>query len=250
LAQGRVGIFVFLLAFLAVAFIWMDSAKKGKRPKVRRIAALEAIEEAAGRATEMGRPIHMTFGSGELSAPVLAGLQVLSAVAGACARLGTNLYVSVCRSETYPMAQEIMRIAYAQESKLEEYKPDNVRFFSEAQQGYTAGVLELMETQKVAGNFMVGNMLAESITFAETGNRLGAIQLGGGAADAMFLATCDYVLLGDELYAAAADISGDANQMAFLTAEEAGKYLLLGLIVLGSVMTTLGNQALVNLIRR
>lgn len=248
--KGRLGILVFLLAFAVIALLWLKQARQGKRPKIRRIAALDAIDEATGRATEMGRPVHVTFGSGELNAAVLAGMQILSAVAAACAKLGTKLFVSVCRSETFPMTQEILKTAYAQASKNEDYRPDNIRFYSEAQQAYTAGVLELCETENVAGNFMVGNMLAESITIAETCNRLGAVQLGGGAADAMFLATCDYVFLGDELYAAAADISGNTDQLSFIAAEEVGKYFMLGLIVVGSILSTAGVTSLAKLISK
>src|SRR5574341_2246068 len=46
------------LAIVFAAILWFISrAKKGKSLFVRRIAGLDAIEEAVGRATEMGKPV-------------------------------------------------------------------------------------------------------------------------------------------------------------------------------------------------
>jgi hypothetical protein len=59
---GRYSLFV-LLAFTIVTIVFaIRKSQKGEAPKIRRIAGLDSIEEALGRATEMGRPVHYTPG--------------------------------------------------------------------------------------------------------------------------------------------------------------------------------------------
>jgi hypothetical protein len=244
---------VFLVMFVVIGARYLLLSKGGRRFDIRRIAGLEAIDEAVGRATEMGRPVHLTFGSGPLDASVLAGFQILRATAGACARMGVPILVTVCQPETFPMAQEVIREAYIQASRQEDYRSDSVRFYSETQQGYTSGVLELIESEKPAANFMVGSFLAESLTIAECGNRVGAIQIGGTTQTAQlpfFVAACDYTLIGDEMFATGAYLSQAPDQIGVLAAEEMGKYLVIGLIVLGSLLSTFGVATLSRMVSR
>ena len=91
---GTVGKFAFLAVFIAVFWFFVNRTAQGSRLTIRRIAGFDALDEAIGRCTEMGRPVHYTFGIGELDANVLASFDVLSYVAGQCARMNTDLIVT------------------------------------------------------------------------------------------------------------------------------------------------------------
>ena len=53
----------FALVLIVVIFFWSSAvAIKGKKPYIRRIAGLQAVEEAVGRATEMGKPVLFVAG--------------------------------------------------------------------------------------------------------------------------------------------------------------------------------------------
>ncbi len=59
------------------------SAQRGRVPFIRRIAGLNAIDEAVGRATEMGRPVMMVPGISGFDVVTLQALSIFSYVARA-----------------------------------------------------------------------------------------------------------------------------------------------------------------------
>ena len=67
----------------------------------------------------------------------------------------------------------------------------------------------------------------------------------GAATDAehqlpFFITTCDYTLIGEELYAASAYLSRKPELVGSLRAQDVGKLLIMLLIVLGTLLVTLG----------
>ena len=68
--------------FVAAVVFWISVARSGGQIKVREIAGLKAIEEAVGRATEMGRSVLFVPGIQDVSEiQTIAGITVLSKVA-------------------------------------------------------------------------------------------------------------------------------------------------------------------------
>ena len=91
----------------------------------------------------------------------------------------------------------------------------------------------------------MGYFFAESLILAEAGARTGAIQIA--ATDAFtqlpfFITTCDYTLMGEELYAASAYLSRDARMLATLKAQDLGKAVLLAALPLGVALSNLGRN--------
>src|SRR5947207_11080693 len=73
-AQGPARIVVLLLAGIILAHIL--SARRGRRLFIRRIPGLTAIDEAVGRATEMGRPLHFSLRLGGLEIITIQALAI------------------------------------------------------------------------------------------------------------------------------------------------------------------------------
>ena len=76
----------------------------------------------------------------------------------------------------------------------------------------------------------------------ETGASTGAIQIAGTDSDhqlPFFVTTCDYTLIGEELYAASAYLSREPVQVGTLLGQDVGKLAVLSLIALGSIAATL-----------
>ncbi|MBS3984321.1 MAG: hypothetical protein KGZ66_01795, partial [Selenomonadales bacterium] len=68
LVKGNIfGFYALIVASLVVVIVvWV--AKRGTFiPTLRRIAGLDAMEEAIGRATEMGRPVHFSPGIADIT---------------------------------------------------------------------------------------------------------------------------------------------------------------------------------------
>ena len=242
---NRLVLFGLTVAISVVLLIAIQQAKKGKKFFIRRIAGLEAIDEAVGRATEMGRPVHFSPGiaslSEETAAQTLAGLAVLGYVARLTAKYDTDLIVTNRMPEVLPITEEVVRQNYLSAGKPENYNPDNIIFLSDEQFAYAAGCMGIMAREKVAANIMMGAFWAESLIFAEGGFAAGSIQVAGTANThqlPFFIAACDYCLIGEELFAAGAYLSQDPMQVAGIKVQDIGKIVAVLLIIIGTITTT------------
>lgn len=227
----------------AVAF-FIFQAQRGKQLYIRPLAGVEAIEEAIGRATEMGRPVLYLTGVGEIDdTQTMAALSILGYVSASCADYDVPLSVPNCSPVVMSMAQDIVSRAYLQAGRPESYQSDSICYLSGEQFGFAAGVCGLMVRERPAAIFYMGNFLAEALMLAETGHATGAIQIAGSASASQlpfFVAACDYTLLGEELYAASAYLSQDPLQIGSLKGQDAAKALIMGLIILGVAAVSLG----------
>jgi hypothetical protein len=100
----------------------------------------------------------------------------------------------------------------------------------------------IMLRRKPAANFFMGSYFAESLLLTETGASTGAIQIAGTDSDhqlPFFVTTCDYTLIGEELYAASAYLSKEPIQVGTLRGQDLGKAFILGVIGIGTVLATL-----------
>ncbi|QUL98573.1 MAG: hypothetical protein IMF26_00255 [Candidatus Fermentithermobacillus carboniphilus] len=251
--QGRGFILVVFVVLSGAIFYRIRLARTGKVPYLRKLAGVSAIEEAVGRATELGRPIVFSPGiaglGGEYGAQTFAALEILGYVARTAAKYDTRIIVGIRIPEVLPIAEEIVRSAFAAEGKLDRYNPDDVRFLSQAQFAYAAGVMGIMERERPGATFLIGGFWAESLMFAEVGNSIGALQIAGTAnlhQIQFFVAACDYTLLGEEMFAVGAYFSGDPVKKAIIAGQDFGKIIAIFLIVAGTLFATFGLESIVN----
>lgn len=253
MVEGTITMFIFTLAFVGVFWYSVGRLNKGSlKLRIRSISGLEALDEAIGRCTEMGRPAHFTFGIGEMDANVLAAFDVLGHVSRQCARMDTDIIVTNALGEVQMMTEELVRSSYIAEGKAESYKPDNVRFLSNVQTAYMSAILGIFERERPAANLMMGPFFAESMMLAEAGQQIGAIQVGGTGRTIQvpfFVAACDYTLIGDELFVAGAYLGRHPARAGAVYAQDFGKWVALILTVIGVILTTFGSPAIVNFLK-
>ena len=240
---GKVATLLLELAFCAAILVLIARARAGRKvPVIRKVAGLEAIDEAVGRATEMGATVHFAPGLGAINnAQTLAAMAVLSHVARICAKYDTRLIQTNCDNVVYSIAEEVVKQAYVEAGKSDEFNPDDVRFISQDQFGYASGCVGIMNREKVRANILIGAFWAESLIFAEVGSQVGSIQIAGTANThqiPFFIAACDYALLGEEIYAASAYLSREPVLVGCLIGQDWGKMVGVLLILLGSVLAT------------
>jgi hypothetical protein len=219
-------------------------AQRGRELYIRRIAGLEAVDEAVGRATEMGRPILFSPGLEAMEeVSTVAAMNVLGEVARRVARYGTPLIVPNRDPVVMTVAQQVVRDAFMAEGVPERYHQEDVYYTTQSQFGYAAAVCGVMLRDRPAANFFFGRFYAESLVLTETGNLTGAIQIAGTDADAQlpfFICSCDYTLMGEELYAGSVYLSREPLLLGALKAQDMGKVAILVVLVLGSILTALG----------
>ncbi len=229
---------------LSVAIIYfVQHAKAGKRLFLRRIAGLEAVEEAVGRATEMGRAVLFIPGINDMdNVQTVAGISILGQLAKKTAEYETELEVPVSRSIVMSAARETVKEAYLSVGRPDAYNDDMVHYITDAQFGYVAAVDGIMVRKKPAACFYLGAFFAESLILAETGNSVGAIQVAGTAMPAQlpfFVAACDYTLIGEELFAASAYLTNEPRMLGSLKGQDVGKMISMVFIGAGVAAKTL-----------
>ena len=239
----RLNMLVFLVVFSASVLLFIRSAKRGKSLFVRKLAGLEAMEEAVGRATEMGKPVLFIPGISEIDEiQTIAGLSILGRVARVTAQYETPLVVPVLYPMALAAAGEVVKGAYLDSGRPESFKPDMVRYVAGEQFAYVAAVNGIMLREKPAANIYMGAFYAESLLLAETGFAAGAIQIAGTAMPEQlpfFIAACDYTLMGEELYAASAYLSKEPLMLGSLKGQDLIKIILVALIIAGVVFEIL-----------
>ncbi|MCL2063453.1 MAG: hypothetical protein FWG98_03645 [Candidatus Cloacimonetes bacterium] len=247
----RIPMLVASLIFGLMVAIFVKLARQGKDLYIRPIAGIEEIDNAIGRATEMGRPILFCPGlSGIGDVATLAGLAILGRVAKKAAEYDTKILVPNRDNIVLPIAQEIVREAHYEAGRPDSFDKNNVFFVSGEQFAYVAGVNGVMVREKTATNFYMGMFFAESLIMTETGNATGAIQIAGTDAVTQipfFITTCDYTLIGEELYAASAYMARQPLQLGTLKAQDYYKFLILIFLVFGTLFSTFQVTAIIDM---
>ena len=241
---NRLNVFI-TLAIVFSAILWFIArAKKGKSLFIRRIAGLDAIEEAVGRATEMGKSVLYIPGIHDMNdIQTVASMIILGNVAKTIARYDIPLIVPIRQPFVVPVAEEAVRQGYLSAGRPDAFMKDNIRFISDEQFAYAAAVNGIMLRERPAANLLLGSFYAESLLLAETGASTGAIQVAGTANIhqlPFFVVACDYTLIGEELFAASAYLSKNPKLLGSLKGQDLGKFLIMAAIILGSILESFG----------
>ncbi len=243
--RGRIGMLIILSLMAGVIIYFIESGKKGKELFIREIAGLAAVDDAVGRATEMGKPVLYIPGIMDMDdIQTIASMVILGRVARKTAEYGSSLLVPTCRSVVMSVAQEVVKEGYIQVGRPDAYNKENIQYLTDDQFGYAAGVDGIMVREKPAAIFLLGTFYAESLILAETGRSVGAIQIAGTAMPSQipfFVAACDYTLIGEELFAASAYLSREPKLLGSLKGQDAAKLFFMILIVIGVVSATIGD---------
>jgi hypothetical protein len=249
----RTNSFIATVLFTALVLGSIQMARSGKPLYIRRIAGLNAVDEAIGRATELGRKVIFVPGIQSVSdIQTIAALAILGHVARASARYGTDLDCPNRDPLTFVSARETVRSAFLAEGRPDLFREEMVNYVTYDQFAYTAAVSGRMVRERPAANFLIGHFFAESLILAETGQSTGAIQIAGTADPSQlpfFVAACDYTLIGEELYAASAYLSREPVLLGSIRGQDIAKLLLLLFGLAGIVAATLGNSWFATVLR-
>jgi hypothetical protein len=240
----RLSVFLVLVLFLAAMLWFISRAQSGQQLFVRRIPGIDAIEEAIGRATEMGRSVLYVPGINDIDdIQTMASLNILESVAKMTARYETPIVVPTNYPVVMTLAQEMVKNGYIAAGRADGYDPNSVRYVTTEQFAYVAAITGIMLRDKPAANIYLGSFYAESLLLAETGFATKAIQIAGTAQVAQlpfFVVACDYTLIGEELYAAGAYLSREPRLLGSLKASDLMKVALIAIMVVGCALETMG----------
>lgn len=236
------GILLLLSFILAVIFYYMRFAKdNAEKIHVRRIPGIDAIDEAVGRSAELGRPISFSTGLTLLGPLLYACLGILHYVAKKAATYKSKLLVPQVSAEAMAVVEDSVREAYRDAGRSANFDPQCVMFLSSDQFAFAAGYMGMVHREKVASTFLFGRFAGEALVLAEAGQQVGAMQIAGCISPEQvpfFVCTCDYTIIGEELFAASSYLSRMPVQLGSLAGQDRVKLLFLGIIIVGVGIAT------------
>ncbi len=253
---SRFFLLIITIVFCGSVVYWIQRARRGRELNVRKIAGLEAVDEAVGRATEMGRSCLYVPGIQDMNEmQTIASMTVLARVARTAAEHHAKVEVPTSKALVMTTARETLQAAFLSAGRPDAYSEDLAYYVTDEQFGYVAYLSGLMVREKPAACFYMGAFFAESLILAETGNSIGAIQVAGTAMPAQlpfFVAACDYTLIGEEFFAASAYLSGSPEELGSLKGQDVGKVIVGAVVAISVILATIaaitGSTALASLV--
>jgi len=176
----------------------------------------------------------------------LAGLTIFGEVAQRAAEIGVTPISAASSSEVILASEAIIRSAFTSAGKPELYATGKyVRWFGGDQFSYAVGAAGQVIADKPAMTLQIGYFLFDVIVAAETGSRVGSVQIGGTLGSLNMLAMfCDHVFIGEEIYAASARISRDIMATATIAGQDWVKLIVIVLLIVGTILGLAGNTEL------
>lgn len=215
---------------------------RGRRFNIRKLPAITAIDEALGRAAETGRPVMYLTGMYDMnSIPTMASIGILSYVAQSAAIYETKLIVPCCHSLVFNAARSAVYEAAVSAGRPDRYDADAVRYYTDEQWGFASAVDGAIIRENPAACLMFGHFASESLIYAETGHAVGAIQIAATNdfnQIPFFVIACDYCLIGEELYAAAAYLSKNQRDAGALFGLDICRVVVIVMILFGVIAKT------------
>jgi hypothetical protein len=240
---GTFGALVALLIFAVLVYAMIQMARAGAPMRqIHPLPGVDALDEAIGRATEMGRPVAFIPGIGGATDPAtLASFPILAHTATQSARYDTRLLVMNRDPVVYAITESIARESYLEAGRPDAYNVDDVRFLTNDQFGFAGGVFQVIEHERPAACVFYGDFAAETMLLAEVAAMAGAVQItatNNAIQMPFFMAASDYLLIGEEMYAASAYISKDPVLVGTIVGEDLYKFLMFAVIVIGIVVAS------------
>jgi hypothetical protein len=237
------GSILFMILFF---YIYVKVKKNREEMYIRRIPGLDAIDDAVGRATEMGKPIIYDSGIGTYTdIETIASMLILRSVAKKVAEFKAEIYVPTCEPIVMQISEEMVASGFLDAGYPEDHKKENVFYLAADQFAFAAGIAGILSRKKPAAAFHFGYYMAESLLISEAGFAAGAIQVAGTTQATQlpfFITACDYTLIGEELYAAAAYISRDAQIMTNLKLSDYAKIVIGFIFIAGTIILTINSE--------
>lgn len=248
--MNMLNVFVIIIIYFILVVYFVRIARKGKKIFLRKIPGLNSLDEAVGRATEMGKPVLFVPGIGYMEEiATIAAMNILKPVSKRVAQYSTRIIVPAIDPIVMNVAQQTVKEGFAEAGRPDLYDEDDIFFLAYSQFAYAAGTNGIMMREEPATNLFLGVFYAESLLLAETGNATGAIQIAGSDKIEQlpfFVTACDYCIIGEELYAASAYLSGDPKLVSSIKAQDWGKMGILISLVLGSILGYLGLKFIIS----
>ncbi|MFL5735406.1 MAG: DUF6754 domain-containing protein [Chloroflexia bacterium] len=238
---------IFLLLFLL--YLWRTGWGRnvpGEHFTLRPLRPYDAAREGLSRASETGRALHASPGTGAVraggvaTASTLAGLTVVESMARASAITGAPVIATTNDAVAYALAENAVRRGYQRAGWSMEGESGGARMVThEDSIAYVAGAAEVVSQQKTSHAVTVGQFGPEVLFLMEAQRRSGANQIAGSSdpqAAALMLLSADHTLVGEEIFASGAYLERRQSHIASLLAQDGLRWVVILVIIAGFIV--------------
>jgi hypothetical protein len=237
---------VILVAF-AVLLIVRTGTELRWPTTLRALPAFEELRSAIERAVEAGQRVHLSLGTGTLiggeSGPALAGLTALSQTAEVTLESDLPLVASSGDGAVAAASQDALRGTLGRLGAADRFRWTRARMLGPTPYSYVATLPGMLDSERVSVHILLGHFGNEGGLAADMGARQRAFVLAGTDAvptQALFFATADQPLIGEEAFAAGAYLGAGGMHRASLRVQDLLRLVLIIAIVVGTLLRTLG----------
>jgi hypothetical protein len=238
-------IVILICAALMGAYFFINRARpyRGLRP----IPAFGRLRRAIGMAVEDGSRVHISLGSASLTAPnsasALIGLAMLERIAQLSSSSDRPPVITSGDPGLAILSQDELRSTYRDANLSDEYDPQQGRLVGVTPFSYAAGAVPIFRDEQASANILIGNFGPEAGLIADAAEQSHTCLLAGSDSligQAVLYAAAQDPLVGEELFAGGAYLQAGAMHSASLHTQDALRWGLAGLLVIGAFLKLIG----------
>jgi hypothetical protein len=236
-----------LLGFAAILLLALTLWRRRSPAILRPIDAYERLNRAVGLAVESGTRLHISLGRGNLltarGGSALAGLAMLRRLAERTSASDRPPVVTSGDASLAILSQDTLHSGYRAAGAEQQYRFSTGRLTGLTPFSYAAGTMPVEHDENVSANVVIGDLGAESALIAEASDRENSSLIAASddlSAQAIFYASAQEPLIGEELFAAGAYVGAGAAHEASLQVQDIFRWLIIIAILAGSFLKFLG----------
>jgi len=232
---------VYVILFVTITIVLTYAARVFSVRRTRRLSQERApgfarLSGWLGEAIEAGRPLHLSFGSAgidrENAAVAAAEAELFYHIIKAAGAGDVAPVISTSSSATVPLCHDTIRRAWAGDDRRAraQWFPGGARSLA-----FAAGLTAIMQVEDPAAHILAGSFGPELALILDSADRQGqgsfavSDQLEG---QAIAFAMADEVLIGEQLFSAAAWLSHESTARADASVQDVWRGLLIALMAI------------------
>jgi len=238
-------VYAIILVALVLTVI---GAARARRVALRRVAAFDAMQRSANEAIELGRGIHVSFGSSALrdgsTLTAISTAEILYVMADRTMLADHPVISTLTDPVTLMLSQDTLRKAY-NARKLLQYEDTQTRWYPAGEESlaFAAGASIAMLDQEISTNIFAGRFGAEMSILAENAvryDRKVIAQSDRIDGQAVAFAVSEVPFIGEELYTSAAYMTGEPISIGGVVAQDVLRYFIIAALIGLAVLAFLG----------
>lgn len=236
-----------ILLFASVLLIGLTLWRRRSPATLRVIDAYERLNKSVGIAVENGTRLHISLGRGNLftarGGSALVGLAMLRRLTERTSVSDRPPIVTSGDASLAVLSQDTLQSGFRAAGAEDQYRFSTGRLTGLSPFSYAAGTMPVIRDENVSTNIFIGDFGNEAALLTEEADRSNSNLIAASdnlSAQAIFYASAQEPLIGEELFAAGAYVGAGASHEASLNVQDILRWLIILAIIIGAGLTMLG----------